>query len=106
LFKEGLVVIGVSRVAPHDEAPEDHGRGAAGEEDLVPVFGIPSFLDDDVRVVLEEGDDLLRGRDVLTLEDAPLGLVDHLAEDAYGPDEPPGKLPAGEDVFEGMTLVA
>ena len=105
LRKEGLVLIGVGGVAPHDEAAEDHGRGAAGEEDLVPVFGIPSLLDDDVRVVLEEGDDLLGGRDLLSLEHAPLGLVDDLAEDAYGPDEPAGELPAGEGVFEGMALV-
>ena len=105
LSKEGLVVIGVSGVAPHDEAPEDHGRHSTREEDLVTVFGIPSFLHDDVRVVFEEGDNLLGGRDGLSLEDAPVSLVDHLAEDAYGPDEPPGKLPAGEGVFEGMTLV-
>ena len=67
----------------------------------MPVFGIPSPLDDDVRVVLEEGDDLLRGRDLLTLEDAPLGLIDDLPEDAYGPDQPAGKLTAGEGVLEG-----
>ena len=105
LRKEGLVLIAVGGVAPHDETAEDHGRGAAGEEDLVPVFGIPSLLDDDVRVVLEEGDDLLRGGDLLSLEDAPVGLVDHLAEDADGPVEPPGKLTAGKGVCEGMALV-
>ena len=97
-------MIGVGGVTPHDEAPEDHGRGASGEEDLVTVFGIPSFLHDDVGVVLEEGDDLLGCGDGLSLEDAPFSLVDHLAEDAYGPREPPGKLTAGEGILEGMAL--
>ena len=104
LGEEGLVVIAVSGVAPHDETAEDHGRHSTREEDLVTVFGIPSFLHDEVRVVLEEGDDLLGCGDALSLEDAPLCLVDHLAEDAHGPREPPGKLPAGEGVFEGMAL--
>jgi hypothetical protein len=33
-------------------------------------------LDDDVRVGLEDGDELLRGRDLFAVDDPPVGLVD------------------------------
>ena len=85
LLEERLVLIAVSGIAPHDETAEDHGRGAAGKEDLVPVLGISSSLDDDVGVVLEEGNDLFRCGDLLSLEHTPLGLIDHFAENADGP---------------------
>ncbi len=101
-----MVLIAVGGVAPHDETAEDHGRGAAGEEDLVPVFGIPSSLDDDVGVVLEEGDDLFRGGDLLSLEDAPLGLVDDLAEDADGPHRASGQAHGRQRCRRGMTFIA
>ena len=33
------------------------------------------------------------------------GIPSSLAEDAYGPDQPPGELMAFEDVFEVMAFV-
>ena len=98
-------MIAVGGIALYKKTAEYHGRGAAGEKDFMAVFGIPSPLDDDVSVVLEEGNDLLGSRDALSFEDAPVGLVDHFAEDADGTDKPPGKLPAGEGILHCMALV-
>src|SRR5208283_2437772 len=105
LLKERFILVAVGRIAPYDETPEDHGGGAAGEENLVPVFRIPSPLNDDVGVVLEEGDDLLRGRDLLAVEHTPFSLIDDLAEDTDGPVQPAGKLMARKGVCEIVTLI-
>ncbi len=78
------VLLGVGRITTHDQTIKDHGGAAAREKDLVPVLGLTALLDDDVGVILEEGDHLLRGGNLLSLEDPPVGLVDHLVEDADG----------------------
>jgi len=53
------IPLAVSRVAPDDHAVEDQGGGAASEKDLVALLGLTPTLDDDVGVVLKEGDHLL-----------------------------------------------
>ncbi len=42
------------------------------------VLNLPAPFDDDVGVFLEQAENLLPGRDLLTLDDSPFGLVDDL----------------------------
>jgi len=57
LFEQWLVLIAVGRIAPFNKTAEDHGRGTAGEENLVAIFCVPSSLD---RIFLLKSDAFLR----------------------------------------------
>ena len=58
----------------------EHQPAAPGSEvDLVAVEGVATALAHDVRVRLEQAQDLVRRRYGLTLQDAALGLVHHAA---------------------------
>lgn len=69
------------------------------------IFRLSSSFNDNIRVVLKEGDDLLRGRNLLPFQDTSFCLVHHFAEDAKCPRESSGKLVGREGVFESDTLV-
>ena len=94
----------VGRIATHDQAIKDHVGFAAGEKDLVPKLGLPPLLDDDVGMIFEEGDHFFRGGHLLALEDPPVGLVNHLAEDADSPRQLLGQHLAGVEIasFPGL----
>ena len=66
-------------------------------------YSCSSSFDDDVGMVLEEGDDLLGSRDCLSLEHTPISLVDYLAKDAYSTDEPPGKFVGRGGLMDGRA---
>lgn len=69
---------GISWVALEDLTVE-HQRGGAGRKaDLVTVECVAPIFADDVGMVLEDGNDLVFGRDRLSTEDAPSRLVDDL----------------------------
>ena len=61
------IPIAVGGVAALDQAIQNQRRGPAGKEHLVPVQGVPTALDDDVRMLLEEGNDLLRCGNLLSM---------------------------------------
>lgn len=105
LFEEWPVLIGIGRVALYNKTTEDRVRGSSGKKDLMAVFGIPFPFDDDVGVVLEEGDHLLRGRDLIALAYATVGLIDNLTEDTYCPFQSPSKLMAQKGVFEVAAFI-
>jgi hypothetical protein len=71
----------------------------------VAVLGFAPLLDDDVGVVLEEGDYFLRGGNLLPLEDPPVCLVDHLVEDADRPRQLLGQDLAGKEVVHALALM-
>jgi len=71
----------------------------------VPVFRVPSSLDDDVVWSSKKETIFSEAGTFLPFEDSPLGLVDDLAENADGPFEPPGKLVAGKGIFEVMGFL-
>jgi hypothetical protein len=105
LLKERLILIGISRVTPYDKATQDHVRGSSGKKDLMVVFRFPCSFDDDVGVLLEEGDYFLRCRDLLTLEDSPVGLIDDLTENTDSPLKSSGQFMSVKGIGEGMTFI-
>jgi len=83
-FEERLIKIPIGRVATFDQTIQDKSGDAAGQKNLVAVLGVPATLDDDIGMLLKEGNDLPRYGILLALEDALVSLVDDFPEDADG----------------------
>ncbi len=69
---------GVGWVALLDDPVEDETADAARQRDLEPVVGVAAVLTDDVRMRLEDLDELLAGWNTLRVEDAATGLRNDL----------------------------
>ena len=69
-----------AQVTEEEGAPGDRGldRLAGGQGELVAKESLPSVLDNDVRMVFENGKHLLAGRDAFALNDPAIGLVVYL----------------------------
>ena len=104
-LKHRRVLFAVGRIAPENQAVKDHGGHTTREKDLVAELGLTPLLDDDVGMVLEEGDYFLRDGNLLLLEDPPVGLVDDLVEDAYCPRKLFGQDLAGKEVGKILSLM-
>lgn len=104
-LKHRLVLLAVGGIASDNPAVKDHGGSAAGEKDLMPVLGLPPLFDDNVGMVFEEGDHFLRGRNLLSLEDPPVSLADHLLQQADCPGKLLGQDLAGEEVVQALALM-
>jgi hypothetical protein len=80
-------------------------NSSSGKKDLVSVFGVSSSLDDNIGMVFEEGDYLLRCGKALVFENSPLGLIDDSTEDAHCPLKLSCQFTTREGVGKGMTLI-
>jgi len=69
-------------VPPLDDAVQDEARSSTAQEDLVAIQGVPPVLSDDVGVGLEERDQLVGRRDLLSLDDPTPGLVHHPCQES------------------------
>ena len=74
----GLELTGIVRVPPHHLSIQHQAGDAAGQKQLVPKDRFPALLFDDVGVLLKQGEDFLGGRNRLSPQHPPLGLVDDL----------------------------
>lgn len=74
-IEHGVDQFRIGGVAFKDDAIPDQIKGAAGQANLMAVMGLSAVLDDDSRMVFEDGKHLLAGRDAFTLNDAAKGLV-------------------------------
>lgn len=99
------ILIGVSRVAPYDEAMQDHSGCSSGKKHLMTILRVSFSFDDDVGMVLKEGTYLFRCRNLLFLEDSPVGLIDDFCEDGHCPFEPSGQFSSREGVGKGMAFI-
>jgi hypothetical protein len=75
-LEHGKETLGIGRVAGLDDDIEDQAALAGGQVQLVPVVHLAAALDDNIRVRLEQANQLLAARHRLAGEDAALGLVD------------------------------
>ncbi len=64
------------------------------------IFRISSSFDDDVGMILKEGDHLFRCGNLLSLEDPPVGLIDDLLEDTDRPFDPSGQFTPRKGIRE------
>ena len=93
----GLELSGVVGVPPNHFGIQNQAGDSSGHEQLVSEDGIPTLLLDDVGVLLEQGKDLLGGRNLLPPQDPTLGLIDDLCGQVqvmaqFFNDEPTGKI--------------
>ena len=96
----------VSRVALGYQTIKNQVGCAAGQKYFVAKLGFTALLDNDVAMILAEGDNFFRNLNLLGMEHSPLGLADDLFQQADCPLQLDDKIQGGKHASKAAWRVS